>query len=1813
MFDYDTYFSTIVIDDLNKALYSYEDPHSASQIRQLMENLRLYFYNYDRLPNVSENILKTLSEDFTHAMITRVYKIYPEKERTFMLYTLTTMISYRIRQKKIDCVKNLKEIIKNKKNLKIDVSVISTYRLFFSIKKNGFYGKKKFFSPINRRNPHPDAAIVFLFGATGILDEIRNYFLSEKRLNEILVDILTFSKPFFTIKYNNWFVQEFFKQSPEIQRDLHFSPTQRLQLIKLLMEISNGTKLCNKVTDVYFELIMGFLTEGNREKANDEIISTTKLQSISSYIILKLRDIFDFIVNTFQKGDIMVVSSISQILRAKNALMPPSELFKKAARNILIYSELFDYLEDTFPSTIIDDTYNNYPFDLATADFILKLLKSNKYESSQTKQILKDMIELNNKKINKRILHLSRIDRFQASMYEAIITVLEENDLSTFDQINICAILNNCKISEEHQNLFKKFSDTLLENLDSIEILNVFKQFSFLSINDLQYFSYLVPHNSIYFTILSEQCIELIDTIIYDILENNSTCDEYLDLLKKAYQTTGNVLFLIQYLSDQLNNNETVNEFVDMFQREINQAPEKLKSLILNKLQNKPSDSFLKVLLKIDLSSLQITKDDFSNELNDISLAFLIAIGYSPDENIFNILFNNSDSIYSKIIATSYINLFTQEQIFNVYKFGCENLCFELCKKLIEHINFDDNLLSSILYEEFLNKCVCNTISSITKLTLSKVPHAIFKNQQTIGNAIYLLALSKNQDNFDESFRALLTTLPKTEESILIVFRSYFDKDFPPFYRNCDNSKALYEYMASSPITFCKIVATLKPAPYSHIKPLVKPVIMHLFASLPHILSFVKPEILSFLANINYSCLYEVPLKFQGKSFTDLIEVLFLSFKPFELLTFSNKSINTEILLNINPINSIEDSLKQKLSFSTIIEAPSILSIQFANIDSSTFTINENLNLSQYSLKPSLLYKLHAVVSSNYENEDIVFIKTDEGFIKCESTNISFVPNIDCKVYAAFYVIVENVVNIKLQEWKTYHQVFHHDLDKTVMRSLLSPGIDWSLYQIDNEYDPNFLKAIFYIAIELDNKPIMDAFSSNAEFAEILFQDYPHLLREPRFIHKYCANFISLAVCYEIEPVILSVILSNQLCVNNADLIFEIFNNLDLNFDNRITIISEFTDDIFDLNTFKHFFKVTLDDPNCNKQDVLTLIYSNSKIFQVFLEIANESQLQIINEVTDKNAFALIVEKTSPKFAFSVLQKNPNNDFISIAFEKLAYLPEFLDFMKSLKNNNITLNDVSLLFDNGSIESAVKFLKDLHPPSSEISFDVTKLLIEKIPAKNLYQQLYPLVNEYIHWFGKSAQITRIYAIFIFKSKPSQIDFESLSQLVKKLPALSEQMLSDIWGTLLSVKFKLSHDEVEKLYSLYIELLVKFYSETKGSFSAETLVKMLSIIVNSISNTEVLENALVELFLCTAIDPDKFDKIFDLLPQFPDALAECIRRSLEFPQHWNSINFLRYSMSIFLEISAIENHKNLVIPPKNINAFYNKIFCYFNEGMEKYVLNPNWPGDGFFGVPDFKTVMRIYRSLYLKTIDDSVVPSYFKFLEYSSISYPPILKYIIDQLLNLEFNFYQHSRTRESKTAYSNLICNLLREILGDRQYVNDMKSEYLKKGFQTFRKDLENLLRTEDFNYECVKPYILILSAILKLPANNEISVAIIKMLKSFPIIFSLIFTEHETDEELRKLKIFFINLFSKLAEGGEVKCFNPATFVKYINSWRLNDPKLSSKVDLFLILFKKLSNNQKKEVTDQVFDVVEKLNEERENDQKLQALFEMLLLSKCE
>ena len=1284
---------------------------------------KIFRYNIS-FPPCSEEAIHILLVKAPIRILTQYPLNYlPEHEFPSFLYLLIKGAIFRISNNHFDVLQLLDvmmELSKSSKNLTITQILIDKHLPY---KKNNAIVDKD----------NTDSTIAFLFVKTKLINAILSVVFKNGNFSEypILIKILQFSQPFLNIDRSDAFAADAFSYyNKDFQIDVPSEDqmTNILILLRLMLISSYDDNTKTKITDRYFEVIYYCLHSKMKGIAKTELETILNNYSEkSNYFIEKIQKIFNFILESCDDDDDKVLSSIVKFLHSKDKLIEQKNIYECIKGHFQLYNALFKYITSEFPKSIMDDLVANYTeFDLTMAEFVIALIKTNNYQSLHPEIVFQKLIELNSKSLRKDLNSFSQDRLYSISIFKAIENIFRNSNKNP-NIFHICILLNNCLAILDNEDImnsdvFDKVSESALENLDSLDVLIAFNFFPFLKIRDIAVFFNLAPHNDILFSILTHKCIDQMDEIVQEITKLNNKSITFENLLLSSYHNNHNVLFLFKLLSisqDPI--------YLDLIQKEIDENPQSIKKGILKQLALNCSNTFKECLLKIKLDSMKFEREDYSKDLNDDSIAFLSEIGYEANKDEINRLFNYSMSFYSRIIMTKEISLFNHSQIFNAYSFGCEIQNYELCNKLFSSLTLNNNSeLQQLNYKDFLDINVFHTTSDIAALSLQLLSKQFFLHENSIDFVLNSLAHSSTQNDFNYIFSFLLDYFDWNEQLIENIFSIYFDNEFPPYYRNDSNTKALFKYVAKYPSFFYRYIENAKYKPFSEFLPATEPLYLQVFSNLPSLNKYIVDDsIKNILLRINYTNVPKIneSSKMNAQTIYDAFSSCLKSIKPFEILSYSNGEIKSTTDICINPKISIADSIKKHYEMSLIINSPDVLivSLNFSNDYQENLVIDEKIDLSLYCLEPSY-YILRSIGT---QNDDAVYLKTDQKYLRCDINKVQAVKTLKPSFTICnkpSYVVYEKVKefaydrqngnqiiynsSLMHQCWDTKKGALQNDKDLTVLKALNSMSINWKLFEFNND----FLKISIKLISELNIGSIICMFEDNKEFSNFFLSNMT-VFDNSKIMKKYHNSIIKLFDLCDDQGIFI-INWEEGITMKNCNNIFNILADCNTFYDNLFDFFTAVISKPDFLNFIKtqgflKFFLHLIQHNNCNFNEIIDIMQQNKALFECLLSTMTLDFDQFV-----LNRISLLIQSLPP-------------------FPLNTILTAFSSFTKFTEEKSLVIMDIinNSFKDNNLSQSMLEAISNIQK-SIWKSFSHKELFYQK------FSQIFSLINDDSSYFFK---------------------------------------------------------------------------------------------------------------------------------------------------------------------------------------------------------------------------------------------------------------------------------------------------------------------------------------------------------------------------------------------------------------------------------------------------------------------------------------------
>lgn len=1174
------------------------------------------------------------------------------------------------------------------------------------------------------------------------------------------------------------------------------------------------------VLGFYYDAIIQHLKEPSKQQlALDELRKRPPTTLISLYETQKLSSLLECLLNTFEPQYKNVIQAISQRL-TQSQFSKANSIYEKVKNTPELCFYCYDFIKNCLPSSIIDDVFSNYKdkFNLSIALFLNALINDH-YKSNQLEYIFEKLIIIHNEKdpntnFIPSLIPYSKDEEVHNAILNSIDNLINQSHslLSKLHFYDILSYLTQCS-SQRNSLLYDKLSEIFLDILDSIEILPTMKNYPFLQIKDLPYFVDITPHNSNFYSILScDKYLGEINEVVDDIttickqdddnIENSIT---FHNFLLKSYEKTNNLKFVLTLLKLPKN----PDEFFESIHQTIDHK--EFVHLILSDLgENSPENSIFKRNL-IKISSYLTLQDHPVDNLNHDQMAFLISIGHKVDEQQLIGLFNESQSFYPKYVVVkkfpNILTLLSSEDILNAYIYGCSISNFDLCELLYSHTT----LPSDLSEKNFLNTCLIDTQSKISNCTLKILSKElpIFTNPKDIRLTILNLAKSEKQNLFLDVLRSYIEKLDGSNEKITkAVFETYFDIEFPSIYRIAINTNTILAFCSSQKSFFGYLFKQLgQPEPINLRAQMDCPYI-NILANLPSIFNQVsnsKYQRIFHRLNFGYEQTIDTPI--QVNSIDQSISTFNVQQSLVETLNYSiyQNQLDGQYSISLNSSPSVSDSLKLMNPFSVFKKSPSILFLRVQFDTENNFIIDDQIDLSPYSLNTSY-YKLNSVLCKN----NAVYLRNfanEYKYLKCMNDQISYENSIEFNIS---YLIYEKVSNInedysqyQIEQFiRTFSQygITNYIPSQAIIRALSSNDIDWKQMEDQKDFD----NIAFNLISKYQLFNLFKFLSNSSQFANFMFGESDgeppevpfilELLNNKKFVDNNREAIFTLINHIENAPLFAKNLI-DDLNEFNYDIIFDIIDSFSERFgkanaSNRFTLIKEVNGDLIHTKRVEEFLRKTIETADLDDTTIRDFVL-NQTFGPIFLKVLKNDALKSrACHYINFNYFAQIIDQLELSDANYIINSLPKNEserpaYYAKVINTFGSNPQFPDFLNQVQS--LDLNNIELLFKTEFVEQAGAFLLKQIPPNymnynPKVPEMLVQILNEYSQNANKVGRLLPFIQKYATFFSYP-DITKTIMELFFSLTFEEKTILQMTDTLRVLPSLTVKEVESYFSKL----------------------------------------------------------------------------------------------------------------------------------------------------------------------------------------------------------------------------------------------------------------------------------------------------------------------------------------------------------------------------------------------------------------------------------------------
>lgn len=1914
----------------------------------------LYAQTYCDLPPIDENIL----DKFIHSVFQEfIQSILPTQDADLYIESLLNIgsISYFFieKRKEICFFPILTDLISNYQSFipkihhnfaRIEIYLLYTAKKLIAnannnmneiLKEELLKEKKIQFRP-NKAYYPLDSTFAYAFFLSGLFIEIRKYisdahYFEENNQSNVdsfsqSSDIFAFLKTcssFMSIEYKNHFSSDMKNRlqkldmnfsSPASIYSSKFNSKESLNYCKILREFADLSEdNSDFFNDLYFNTIRNLIKSNNEAKyytAISEISSIPEFPYFSQNFIEKLSNLFfnEFIYYIKEK-DRKVIESISKLLSLKEMLPEPNKLFEICSGKNFLYNSLFDYIQEFFNDSLIDELFSkancddqNSLIEENTAELIVKLLNQGIYsKSTKLNLIFKCLLNLllNQNLFIDSMIQFSEKNDFKEPIFQALSSIVTKNDIK-FNTFFICKILKNLNSSLNFNDdskysdfPFSLVSENLIYDLDSVLIPQYFAFYNFLPISDVELFWDLSVHSPLFFKQIQPKCKEIKEIL----LKSDEFSIGLSNCLFNLFEEVNEIEIICRaaivayfLLNDSLKTNEKEDCLLELIQKiktSFNQIKKDSKTFeklieIIEKTEEEYNDQLIQFLSEIDIFSNVDENTNFSEILSENNLSliddynddktaiFIVLLMISKNEKIDEIVSNSiidklfsSSSIFAKTVISKFISTRTiSEDVIDpaliafmfIENSQLGNMNF--CRNLI-------NLVNISIDDDFI---YYSTPEIIEMIFNEKIPV-----QETIFPILPLVQNCQNYKQYEISLICLIKREPKSDHLTPFLLNLILSKELPSCIRNDKIINLVINRISENPPSFISYILCSPRIAFSEFQPSIRYPFLHVLSKHTDFIydlinykdnnenqKYKCHELAFLLGNLKFTSLSKIQNQmFPISKLDDLYKFIPYHFYDYFKVKFiKNHELVEDKFITLIGEKSVSYSLSKMMTKDNVILSTSpFLLINFdQSILHSQIEIDEFLDISNYSSESlRFVYKLSSVVT---EHNIFIYHKKhlnnemlkEPGFIYYTQNASFFVNTISEPIKYIVYtqeskndeLILWNslIEKSKTQNVSTNHFInsIVYDVGSILMKVLNNPCIDWKLFK---QTYPNFFDSAITITHYHYIRPLFESFCDNIEFSEHLFKTRFDILADEQFTKTFSKEIIRAAKVFP-DKGLLMCILCDDLLNYNKSLFINILKSIDFHIDCKLYAIQKMSS-FYNENEYIDYFRKFIKSPDLTKENIHRLINSNDKIQTAIFIISDLTLIDYLDNVDSIELFKKAVV-SNPPFLFELLQRSPDDsslpEKIRLASEKLFDNEQYQSLvLRKINEKNedekqkiLTLDVIQNLLMTSNNEFRNEIIQKMiieYPPESVKDSKIPDMITNLLESTKNFEGFYSLVDVYHDSFRCNPKITGLFVKYLFSNRPSAIvDYDKMAELT--LTLTNPQFLTFIAAMRGNFPMKESDNfqvvmknyssgDIEKAYRLFFKIFgkcrfLKQFDESKYNFDI-----LLQSCYSSLNNKSDIVSLIEPLFF-DYMRTNYLILILIHMQRYPVLIAHYIDKIISYKCIKETYGFSCVCCVISKTLLCFFDRDLFYTNQDNIDYLITKILYSLNNFMEDVIMQPSWN-------PKVEHILNYTNMVQeLDVILDTIKMlkhdgrlELIRFYRNLAFSIPEFILRLINVFLFEEGNYYNFLVEEDEKIALSNLICELYRECIGDRQIVPSPNSQALFLINSFLNNQFMRCLLCKTLNYNIIRPYLFLLRAIIKLHCNNPLKQSTVATLSKNVYIYNLltdltisnkILTLEEDEngivvknDEFIGLKDFFCDLidFGKYSEEHESPILNLNQMVHAIHKLKKDDDLFNFKVLMFYFIIQKLPERMKKEIIKQTFEYIDELNSEStdEND----------------
>lgn len=1575
-------------------------------------------------------------------------------------------------------------------------------------------------------------------------------------------------------------------------------------------------------------------------------------------------------IKLFNGTDSEIILDIVSFLDSRELLPNSKSLYSYCVENPFLYFPFFNYIKEELPPSFINELFNmsnlnktieNVSIDKLTCQIMIKLLQDKRFDSnSPLDLIFKSILDHQSKEENlyQELLSLSKEKEYEQPLFLALSNIFETNsvDYIALDSLFVCQIMST--INRELMNGFPldKLSEKVCFDVDAVFIPQIFHTYTFLPISDASLYWDLAVHSSLFYKQIEPFAVQLKDELLnsdefsinlgqillhlYDQLNDSQY---FLRAVIVAYSLdTENVSRylhsdLLRNLGIEEKNDDKLLNLINLIKSKFNEIlidPTFVENIIKIFDDGEYFDPLSEFLSEIDFENRIDINYDYSPLFDDQSIAdsnakkaLLIIILHCQsnherlqellDSDMIEELFTSESNFPQSAISmvynnNSYLHDLNEPELEVIFLLSiCENNNYQAAKYIASRIPI--SIDSDFLY---------TSIPSIIELLFKQVP--IQEELSKIDDILTYLNNCTTLQQFEISFMCLMDRQPQTSTLVPYLLQIVLSNKFPAILRNSIISQYVMKKIAIlGPELFLNNYKGSSYATFSLYRPATEYPLLQSFASfgdliqklamnsnykdLAHALTNLK---LSPLPNLNFSTDQFQTLKKSLGYFHSYLADEF----GFSIFSYHH-STNAIFFSLYQAQKSVYSSLSQELSKSIIEKGSKILILDLTPpISTDNFIIEDKFDVSDFTENEMRYpYTLSSLIT---EKNNVYLPLQNNQFLYCKPNENSIVTSISESISQIIYSQRDGV-----DDYQLFNSLQPKDQisNKLIFMQLLhDPLIDWTLFM---ENCPDFLDLAVTLIQNLKIKQLFKILSNNTEFCDYFLLNRIDVLNDLQFtklfsneIIQTCKNFTNNNLCS---------ILCHNVIQHNPWIVFTILTNLDISIQMKKELIP-FLNDKYDSDEYRIFVHNLVDQLTQNEFNEAVMI--NQSILITLLKISDKSHIDRFNpSLLTNDLFAVAAPNSKHEFLCELLIKCKGDpDFnqklklsASILFNDERYQSMVIE-NHSIPNDLETISRLLQANSLSFVEFVLNELRKIYPPETTINPEIPNILHGLLVKTHRYEEFAEVVYDYRNSLQNRALLSGPYLAFTFSHKPSMLKkFDKLGQLLLALPKPTDQQLLNVI-TVCSNLSNYSDDDRLKLYELLFRIIGKF----NFLHLITNYTEFFDNVYQSIQNKKELPRLFLPLINdnCNHIDAVN---LFSAIYHYPDTLAVIIDKlcSFKFLSHTYLFSiYFGYSLDLF---SKYRRRALFYSSIPELHANLAKILRTINNMIETVILSDSYIAST---ADPFNYSVAIYEYVYmrltymqdklhlihvLESFGNEVRIEFLRLLRNIIYTLPATYELIITRFIENSRSLY-NDFDLNCKLAFSNFICDVFREGIGDRQLVPSPNTLIFKTTLNFFTRHFRYVLLLDTIEYCILKPYLLIIQGMLNIQAasgtflKNDVMTYLYRS-KEILVPAFLLKVQFDNDDDFTEFSDFLSFLISSVPQIITAPLMN--TIIPQLNR---NNTNFRHQVELIDLVLRKLSSSILYEVANEQLSFIETFCNNENNEESLNSLLALLVQSIC-